>query len=135
MTARVVSVRRHDKLTWVERLYVPMIVKGLWVTSAHFFRNMKGFITGDRKDFVVQYPEQRVDFPDAFRGQPVLVQLENGQPRCVAAGFAVLRQMHHHRSGHFEAPGSSVSEALNRHVPLLFCGSARRPPRRRSCES
>jgi len=87
MTARVVSVRRHDKLTWVERLYVPMILKGLWVTSAHFFRNMKGFITGDRTDVVVQYPEQRVDFPDAFRGQPILVQLDNGQPRCVACGL------------------------------------------------
>ena len=87
MTARVVTVKRHDKLTWVERLYVPMILKGLWVTSAHFFRNMKGFITGDRKDFVVQYPEQRVDFPDAFRGQPILVQLDNGQPRCVACGL------------------------------------------------
>ncbi len=77
MTARVVTVKRHDKLTWVERLYVPMILKGLWVTSAHFFRNMKGFITGDRKDFVVQYPEQRVDFPAVFRGQP----------RCVACGL------------------------------------------------
>ena len=87
MTARVVTVKRHDKLTWVERLYVPMIVKGLWVTSAHFFRNMKGFITGDRKDFVVQYPEQRVDFPDAFRGHPVLVALENGEPKCVACGL------------------------------------------------
>jgi NADH-quinone oxidoreductase subunit I len=88
MTARVVSVRRHDKLTWVERLYVPMIVKGLVVTSRHFFRNLRGFVTGrNRTDFVVQYPEERIDFPDAFRGMPVLVQLDNGQPKCVACGL------------------------------------------------
>ncbi len=102
MTARVVTVKRHDKLTWVERLYVPMILKGLWVTSAHFFRNMKGFITGDRKDFVVQYPEQRVDFPDAFRGQP-----DSGSARQRPTPLRRLRalrvrlpdRLHHHRSG------------------------------------
>jgi NADH-quinone oxidoreductase subunit I len=87
MTARVVKVRRAEKLTFVERLYIPMIVKGLWITSAHFFRNLAGFITGKRTAFVVQYPEERVDFADAFRGQPVLVQLDDGKPKCVACGL------------------------------------------------
>ena len=64
------------------------VVVELQVTSRHFFRNLRGFITGkNRTDFVVQYPEERVDFPDSFRGMPVLVQLENGQPRCVACGL------------------------------------------------
>jgi NADH-quinone oxidoreductase subunit I len=82
---KVIQVDRHEKLGWLERLYVPMIVKGLLVTSRHFFRNLRGFVTGrNRTDFVVQYPEELVDHPDAFRGMPVLVQLENGQPRCVA---------------------------------------------------
>jgi len=87
MTARVVTVKRAEKLTWVERLYLPMIIKGVWVTSVHFFRNLRGFATGQRRDFVVQWPEEQVDYPDAFRGMPVLVQLENGQPRCVACGL------------------------------------------------
>jgi NADH-quinone oxidoreductase subunit I len=87
MAVRVVKVKREEKLTWLERLYVPMIVKGLWVTSSHFFRNLRGFITGKRTTFVVQYPEERVDYPDAFRGMPVLVQLDNGQPKCVACGL------------------------------------------------
>ncbi len=88
MPGEVVKVKRHEKLGFVERLYVPMIVKGLAVTSRHFFRNLRGFITGkNRTDFVVQYPEERVDYPDAFRGMPVLVQLDNGQPRCVACGL------------------------------------------------
>jgi len=87
MPGQVITVKRRAKDTWSSRLYIPMIVKGLVVTSRHFFRNLAGFVTGKRKDFVVQYPEQRVDYPDAFRGMPVLVQLENGQPKCVACGL------------------------------------------------
>jgi NADH-quinone oxidoreductase subunit I len=85
---KVIKVRRHEKLGLLERLYVPMIVRGLAVTGGHFFRNLRGFVTGhDRSDFVVQYPEERLDYADAFRGMPVLVQLDNGQPRCVACGL------------------------------------------------
>ena len=88
MSGQVVKVKRHEKLGVLERLYVPMIVQGLAVTAGHFFRNLRGFITGkNRTDFVVQYPDERIDYPDAFRGMPVLVQLDNGQPRCVACGL------------------------------------------------
>jgi len=88
MPGKVIKVDRHEKTGFVERLYIPMIVKGLAVTSRHFFSNLRGFVTGkNRTDFVVQYPEERVDYPDAFRGMPVLVQLDNGQPKCVACGL------------------------------------------------
>ena len=88
MPGQVITVKRHEKLGVLERLYVPMIVQGLAVTARHFFRNLRGFITGkNRQDFVVQYPDERIDYPDAFRGMPVLVQLANGQPRCVACGL------------------------------------------------
>ncbi len=88
MPGGVIKVKRGEKLGLLERLYIPTIMKGLSVTSGHFFRNLRGFVTGkNRKDFVIQYPEERVDYPDAFRGMPVLVQLENGQPRCVACGL------------------------------------------------
>jgi NADH-quinone oxidoreductase subunit I len=87
MAARVVKVRREEKLGWLERLYVPMIARGLWTTAGHFFRNLGGYLRGKPVTFVVQYPEERVDYADAFRGMPVLVQLDNGQPRCVACGL------------------------------------------------
>jgi len=88
MPGQVIKVKRLEKLGLLERLYVPMIVQGLAVTAHHFFRNLRGFVTGkNRQDFVIQYPDERVDYPDAFRGMPVLVQLENGQPRCVACGL------------------------------------------------
>jgi len=88
MPGKVVNVNRDEKLGLIERLYLPMIIKGLFVTSVHFFRNLRGFVTGkNRTDFVVQYPEEHLDYPDAFRGMPMLVQLENGEPRCVACGL------------------------------------------------
>ena len=88
MPGKVIVVKRAEKLGLLERLYVPMIVKGLSVTARHFFRNLRGFVSGkNRTDFVVQYPEELVDFPNAFRGMPVLVQLDNGQPKCVACGL------------------------------------------------
>ncbi|MFP8881065.1 MAG: NADH-quinone oxidoreductase subunit I [Myxococcota bacterium] len=88
MPGGVIEVKRAEKLGPLERFYIPAIVKGLTITSRHFFRNLRGFVTGkNRRDFVIQYPEERVDYPDAFRGMPVLVQLDNGQPRCVACGL------------------------------------------------
>jgi len=87
MPGGVIKVKRHEHLGLLERLYVPMILKGLSVTAGVFFRNMKGFLTGKPTTFVVQYPEERVDYPDAFRGMPVLVQLDNGHPKCVACGL------------------------------------------------
>lgn len=87
MPGKVVVVDRHENTGWASRLYLPNILKGLAVTSRRFFRNLGGFVSGNDKTFVVQYPEERVDYPDAFRGMPVLVQLENGQPKCVACGL------------------------------------------------
>ena len=88
MPGAVIKVKRQEKIGWLERLYVPMIIKGLFVTGGHFFRNLRGFVTGkNRTDFVVQYPEERVDYPSAFRGMPVLVALDDGLPKCVACGL------------------------------------------------
>jgi NADH-quinone oxidoreductase subunit I len=88
MPGGVIQVRRKQKLGPLERLYVPMLVRGLVVSARHFFRNLRGFVTGRRRsDFVVQYPEERVDYPDAFRGMPVLVAQPDGSPRCVACGL------------------------------------------------
>ncbi|MEN8183723.1 MAG: NADH-quinone oxidoreductase subunit I [Myxococcota bacterium] len=87
MPGRVITVRRREKLGWQERLYLPAILKGLTITAGYFFRNLFGYIRGSKKTFVVQFPEETLDFPDAFRGMPVLVALEDGKPRCVACGL------------------------------------------------
>ena len=87
MPGKVVKVRRRERLGLAERLYLPMIFVGLRVTAHHFFRNLWGYIVGRKTTFVVQYPEERVDHADAFRGYPVLVALDSGKPKCVACGL------------------------------------------------
>lgn len=87
MPGKVIKVRRRERLGLAQRLYLPMIFVGLAITSRYFFRNLFGYIMGIKKTFVVNYPEERIDYPDAFRGHPVLVALESGEPKCVACGL------------------------------------------------
>ena len=87
MPGQVVRVRRHERLGWAHRLYLPMIFVGLSTTLRHFSRNLWGYLRGQPRTFVVQYPEERVDYASAFRGHPVLVALESGEPKCVACGL------------------------------------------------
>jgi NADH-quinone oxidoreductase subunit I len=64
------------KLNFLERLYLPEILKGLGYTLG---KMRKPTVT-------VQYPEEAWTPPDGYRGRPVLVE-EEGQPRCVACGL------------------------------------------------
>ncbi len=79
-------------MTVWERLYIPEILRGMGITSRHFFLNLLGFLPGFRPEgkkrriFTVYYPEERFDIPVAYRGMPVLVE-ENGEERCVACGL------------------------------------------------
>jgi NADH-quinone oxidoreductase subunit I len=61
-----------------EILYtVTSLGKGLGVTFVHFFR----------KKVTVQYPEQRLELPDNYRGMPVLpTDSETGKDKCIACG-------------------------------------------------
>jgi len=87
MPGRVITVDRRASEGWFSRTYLPAIAQGLVVTSRRFFQNLRTLLAGGRPGILVQFPEERVDYPDAFRGMPVLVQLENGQPKCVACGL------------------------------------------------
>jgi NADH-quinone oxidoreductase subunit I len=65
------------KMTLWEKLYFPEIFRGLALTFKHIFK----------PKFTRQYPEERWDAPDSFRGRPVLVMEDNGVERCVACGL------------------------------------------------
>ncbi len=68
----------RKRLTPWEKLYLPEIVHGLWLTLRHMFTS---------RGFTLQYPEQRWTPPASFRGRPVLVQEKTGVERCVACGL------------------------------------------------
>jgi NADH-quinone oxidoreductase subunit I len=87
MATRTVSVQRPRPLGGGWLFGTRAILVGLRVTNRHFVRNLWGFIRRKPTVFTVQYPEQRVEFSNAFRGMPVLVQMDNGKERCVACGL------------------------------------------------
>ena len=70
------SSKNERELTFLERLYLPEIFKGLMYTLKEMFR----------PKFTFKYPEEKWDPPAAFRGRPVLVE-DNGETRCVACGL------------------------------------------------
>jgi len=87
MATRVVAVARPRPLHTGWAFGARALLRGLWVTTRHFTRNLWGFIRRKPTVFTVQYPEERVPLPNAFRGMPVLVQMDNGKERCVACGL------------------------------------------------
>ncbi len=67
---------RERTLSFLEKIYLPEIFKGLAYTLKQIFK----------PKFTMQYPEEKWDPPAIFRGRPVLVE-DNGRERCVACGL------------------------------------------------
>ena len=63
-------------LTFMGKLYLPEILKGMWFSFKHIFR----------PKVTVSYPETKIELGPEFRGRPVLVA-EKGTERCVACGL------------------------------------------------
>lgn len=87
MAAQVVSVTRRPRPRAMDTMGPLAILRGLAVTTRHFFRNLVGFLRGAPTIFTVQYPEESQTVSPAFRGMPVLVQMTDGKERCVACGL------------------------------------------------
>jgi NADH-quinone oxidoreductase subunit I len=67
-------------LNFWERAYLPAIVQGLSITMSHFFR----------KPVTIQYPEEKREFSENYRGLHSLKRDENGAERCTACGLCAL---------------------------------------------
>lgn len=87
MATNVVKVDRAALKNAGGPMGVSALLTGLRVTSRHFFKNLFGWIVGKPQVFTVMFPEQDIAKPPAFRGMPVLVQMDNGKERCVACGL------------------------------------------------
>jgi len=67
-------------LNFLERIYLPAILKGLAITIKHFFR----------KPVTIRYPEEKREYSENFRGQHSLKRDEQGRERCTACGLCAL---------------------------------------------
>ncbi|HSR49629.1 MAG TPA: NADH-quinone oxidoreductase subunit I [Acidobacteriota bacterium] len=79
------------ELSFWERTYVPEVLKGVKITSRHFFRNFFVFVAqvfGLKKDKrgaeTYQYPDERRPLAPRLRTLHRLTKREDGAPRCVA---------------------------------------------------
>ena len=75
--SKVVS---DKKLTFLEKIYLPAILRGMSITLSHFFR----------KKSTINYPEQTREFSKVYRGQHVLKRDELGRERCTACGLCAV---------------------------------------------
>ena len=63
-------------LNFLERIYLPAIIKGMGITLKHFLFT---------KAVTVRYPEQKREFSENFRGMHSLKRDEHGAERCTAS--------------------------------------------------
>ena len=68
------------EMTFAERLYLPAIFGGMWITFKHLFK----------RSATIQYPEQKREFSKVYRGQHVLKRDEIGAERCTACGLCAV---------------------------------------------
>ncbi len=68
--------RLNLKLNFWDNIYLPAIIKGMWITFKHLIKPL---------DYVTQqYPEVKIDKPDGHRGYHRLNKDEQGRMKCVA---------------------------------------------------
>jgi NADH-quinone oxidoreductase subunit I len=67
-------------MTFVEKLYIPAILKGMMVTFKHMLKRRK----------TVKYPEETREFAPIYRGMHVLKRDEQGRENCTACGLCAV---------------------------------------------
>lgn len=75
--SEVVSVKKQS---FLERLYLPAIAKGMMITISHLFK----------KSPTIRYPDETRPIAPTYRGQHVLKRDENGAERCTACGMCAV---------------------------------------------
>ena len=84
-------MKRREELSFLERIYVVEIAKGVCFTFGRFFRNFFFHVLhlfGLRKDVAasasIQYPEERRPYPERYRGRHRLTLYPNGDIKCTS---------------------------------------------------
>lgn len=67
-------------MTFIEKLYLPAIFKGMFITLKHMLKKRK----------TVKYPEEVIEFAPIYRGMHVLKRDEAGRENCTACGLCAV---------------------------------------------
>lgn len=68
------------EMSFMEKAYLPAVLGGLNTTIKHLFR----------KKATIDYPKQKREISQIYRGQHVLKRDENGAERCTACGLCAV---------------------------------------------
>lgn len=79
LSGRKIEVSNKE-MTFIERIYIWTILKGLWTTLKHLFR----------RKVTIKYPEEVREMSPVYRGQHMLMRDEEGRERCTACGLCAL---------------------------------------------
>jgi NADH-quinone oxidoreductase subunit I len=71
-------VKETKEMNFLERLYLPAILKGMSLTLKHFVQTFTG------KAYTIQYPEQHKKLHDNYRALHVMPTWDDGHIKCVA---------------------------------------------------
>lgn len=74
------KVVSNKEMTFIEKMYLITIAKGLLTTLKHLFR----------RKVTIKYPEETRELSPVYRGQHTLMRDEQGRERCTACGLCAL---------------------------------------------
>jgi NADH-quinone oxidoreductase subunit I len=82
-------VRRREEMTFLERIYLIEVVKGIALTTNRMFRNFLVALTGKAREYgvnmaVVQYPNEQRGYAPRFRGRHRLTLKPDGDIKCTS---------------------------------------------------
>ena len=89
-----ITVKKIDtvsELNFLERIWLPEILRGIWITNRHFVVNMfyhilnfVGIKTARRGAVTIQYPEEHRGYYKRLRTKHYLARRADNSTRCVA---------------------------------------------------
>lgn len=84
-------VIKRPKLNIWQEMYFPEVFRGVWITAAHFWKNLFfhfmhsiGLFKAVRAAVTIMYPEEKRTHSTRLRTRHRLTKREDGSPRCVA---------------------------------------------------
>ncbi|MDP3981794.1 MAG: NADH-quinone oxidoreductase subunit I [Chlamydiota bacterium] len=84
-------MQRKRELSFIERIYIIEVMRGIALTSRHFFRNLFihimhqfGLMKNKEAAVTIQYPEVQKHYASRLRSRHRLMKRDDGSPRCVA---------------------------------------------------